>query len=603
MDEVKKFTSRQFFNTLLTLPDTLKLIFQLEKRYALYLIILNVITAIVPLASLFIYQDLINSVLGTSQHLITIIIIYFAIQVATTVLGQVEDYISSKFEMNLSYNINMRLMKTTSSLELSDYEQSNMYNIIEKVTQDSTYKPFQLFNAIIRTFSSFISLLMSLFFIGTWNIGVSLLLLIIPILSLVIFLRVGQLEFLIQWKRANDERETWYMVYLLTHDFSFKEIKLNNISNYFIDKFANLKKKFIEQDLSISRRKAFFNVILDLLLNCINIAVVLAMILAVRAGQLLIGNLVSLIQAISKINTYSQTMIQNIYIIYNTSLFMEQLFEFLERERNSKSVVKSELNSNDIETIKITNLSYVYPNSDNFALDNINLSFKKGELTAIVGKNGSGKSTLVKLIAGLYKPTTGNIQYNNIVDDLNSDEFYQKNVSVLFQDFVKYELTVRENIGLSDSFSTWEDKKIYQILDNLGLDFLKTNDKYELEMQLGNWFQEGRQLSGGQWQKIALARTFFKKASIYILDEPNAALDPVAEKEIFDYFIKLSKKYISIFISHNLSSAKKANKIVVMKDGQIEDIGDHDSLLKGCQYYRELYYSEKYEDAYEASNF
>ena len=120
MDEVKKFTSRQFFNTLLTLPDTLKLIFQLEKRYALYLIILNVITAIVPLASLFIYQDLINSVLGTSQHLITIIIIYFAIQVATTVLGQVEDYISSKFEMNLSYNINMRLMKTTSSLELSD---------------------------------------------------------------------------------------------------------------------------------------------------------------------------------------------------------------------------------------------------------------------------------------------------------------------------------------------------------------------------------------------------------------------------------------------------------------------------------------------------
>ncbi|MDN6195823.1 MAG: ABC transporter ATP-binding protein, partial [Atopostipes suicloacalis] len=210
MDEVKEFTSKQFFNTLLTLPSTLKLIFQLEKRYAIYLIVLNAITAFVPLASLFIYQDLINSVLGSGRHLINIIIIYFIVQVITTVLGQLESYVSGKFDMRLSYSINMRLMRTTSSLELSDYEQADMYNIIEKVTQDSTYKPFQLFNAIIVVLSSFISLLSSLFFIGTWNIGVAILLLIVPVLSLVLFLRVGQLEFLIQWQRASSERETWY---------------------------------------------------------------------------------------------------------------------------------------------------------------------------------------------------------------------------------------------------------------------------------------------------------------------------------------------------------------------------------------------------------
>nr|AKB95121.1 transporter [Streptococcus hyointestinalis] len=597
MDEVKEFTTKQFFKTLFTLPNTLKLIFKLEKHYALYLIILNILTAFIPLASLFIYQDLINSVLGASQHLISIIAIYFITQVVTTILNQIESYISGKFEMRLSYNINMRLMQTTSSLELSDYEQSDMYNIIEKVTQESTYKPFQLFNAILGVLSSFISLLTSLIFIGTWSIGVSLLLFIIPILSLILFLRVGQLEFLIQWRRANEERKTWYIIHLLTHDFSFKEIKLNNISGYFLEKYGKLKQQFIKQDLSISRKKVYFNILLDFILNIVNIGAIFAMIMSVRAGKLLVGNLVSLIQATSKINTYSQAMIQNIYIIYNTSLFMEQLFDFLKRDE-VKDEESIDLNNQyeEIETINTANLSYIYPNTDNFTLKNVNVTFNKGELTAIVGKNGSGKSTLVKLISGLYKPTQGEIYYNDQSNGSLPIDFYQENISVLFQDFVKYELTVRENIGLSNLAYLRNDDRIIQILDNLSLDFLKIKGKYELDMQLGNWFQEGRQLSGGQWQKIALARTFFKKASLYILDEPSSALDPVTEKEIFDYFVKLSRENISIFVSHSLDAARKADKIIVMKDGMVEDVGKHESLLKRSSYYQELYYSEKYED-------
>lgn len=597
MDEVKEFTTKQFFKTLFTLPNTLKLIFKLEKQYALYLIILNILTAFIPLASLFIYQDLINSVLGASQHLISIIVIYFITLVVTTILNQIESYVSGKFEMRLSYNINMKLMQTTSSLELSDYEQSDMYNIIEKVTQESTYKPFQLFNAILGVLSSFISLLTSLIFIGTWSIGVSFLLFIVPILSLILFLRVGQLEFLIQWRRANEERKTWYIIHLLTHDFSFKEIKLNNISGYFLEKYGKLKQQFIKQDLSISRKKVYFNILLDFILNIVNIGAIFAMIMSARAGKLLVGNLVSLIQATSKINTYSQAMIQNIYIIYNTSLFMEQLFDFLKRDevQDEESI---DLNNQyeEIETINTANLSYIYPNTDNFALKDVNVTFNKGELTAIVGKNGSGKSTLVKLISGLYKPTQGEMYYNDQSNDSLPIDFYQENISVLFQDFVKYELTVRENIGLSNLSYLRNDDRIIQILDNLGLDFLKIKGEYELDMQLGNWFQEGRQLSGGQWQKIALARTFFKKASLYILDEPSSALDPVTEKEIFDYFVKLSRENISIFVSHSLDAARKADKIIVMKDGMIEDVGKHENLLKRSSYYQELYYSEKYED-------
>lgn len=276
---------------------------------------------------------------------------------------------------------------------------------------------------------------------------------------------------------------------------------------------------------------------------------------------------------------------------------MEQLFDFLKRDevQDEESI---DLNNQyeEIETINTANLSYIYPNTDNFALKDVNVTFNKGELTAIVGKNGSGKSTLVKLISGLYKPTQGEIYYNDQSNDSLPIDFYQENISVLFQDFVKYELTVRENIGLSNLSYLRNDDRIIQILDNLGLDFLKIKGEYELDMQLGNWFQEGRQLSGGQWQKIALARTFFKKASLYILDEPSSALDPVTEKEIFDYFVKLSRENISIFVSHSLDAARKADKIIVMKDGMIEDVGKHENLLKRSSYYQELYYSEKYED-------
>lgn len=595
MDEIKKLTSKNFFKTLLTLPDTIKLIFQLERKYATYLMCLNIVTALIPLLNLIVYQNLINSIFSRGMQLVYNIIYFLILQIFTVILSQLEDYINGKFNMWLSYNINLKLIKKTTSLKLTDYEQSDMYNLIEKITQDSTYKPFQLFNAVIAMLAAFISLLTSLIFVAAWNIWIGLLLLVTPMLSLIIFLKVGQLEFLIQWKRASAERKSWYIVYLLTHDFSFKEIKLNNLSDYFVEEYKKLKKDFILQDLLIARKKAYFNSGLQILLDFINIFVICTIIVSVQAGRILIGNLVSLMQATTKINGYSQTIIQNIYIIYNTSLFMEQLLNFLKIENQSdyrKNIGIGD--ENRIKRIDLIDVEYKYPNSSVNALEKINFSIHTGELIAIIGENGSGKSTLVKLISGLYTPSKGHIYYNGIEDKHISTDFYQKNISILFQDFVKYELTLRENIGLGNIAEKWDDNKIIHIMDKLRLNFLKENGEYNLNLQLGTWFQNGRQLSGGQWQKIALARAFFKNASVYILDEPSAALDPISEKEIFDYFVNLSKDNISIFISHDLNVARKASKIIVMNKGRVVGIGTHEELLKDCSFYQELYWTEKY---------
>ncbi|HFV2983438.1 TPA: ABC transporter ATP-binding protein [Streptococcus agalactiae] len=592
-----KFTLKNFFQTILTIPKTIRLIFRIERKYASYLIILNILQSIIPLASLFIYQELINAVLKKGSNIFSVLIVYILMQMMLSILSQLNSYISEKFNMNLSYNLNLKLLKKTSSLNLIDFEQADTYNLIENIVQDSTYKPFQLFNAIIGVITGFLSLLTSIIYVSTWNVAVSTFLLIIPVISLVIFMRVGQLEFLIQWERANSEREVWYINYLLTHDFSFKEIKLNGISQYFIDKYGTLKRNFMNQDLNISKKKVLFRGSLDILLNFINGIAIFMMIQSIRSGKLLVGNFVSLIQAITRVNTYSQSMIQNTYIIYNTSLFMEQLFKFFDMEVSNISIQNSRISRIEkrIDKIKVNNLSFIYPESVKKTLEDINVEFNKGELVAIVGKNGSGKSTLVKLLSGLYQPSEGQIYYNNESSDVLDLSYYQNNVSVLFQDFVKFELSVRENIGLSDVNSI-SDSKIKKHIDNLKLNFLTAENNFNLNQRLGTWFNDSRQISGGQWQKVALARTFFKNASIYILDEPSSALDPVSEKEIFDEFVTRSKDKIALFVSHNLMAASRADRIIVMQDGRIIDEGKHDDLISKSKYYRELYYSEKYEE-------
>ncbi len=592
-----KFTLKNFFQTILTIPKTIRLIFRIERKYASYLIILNILQSIIPLASLFIYQELINAVLKKGSNIFSVLIVYILMQMMLSILSQLNSYISEKFNMNLSYNLNLKLLKKTSSLNLIDFEQADTYNLIENIVQDSTYKPFQLFNAIIGVITGFLSLLTSIIYVSTWNVAVSTFLLIIPVISLVIFMRVGQLEFLIQWERANSEREVWYINYLLTHDFSFKEIKLNGISQYFIDKYGTLKRNFMNQDLNISKKKVLFRGSLDILLNFINGIAIFMMIQSIRSGKLLVGNFVSLIQAITRVNTYSQSMIQNTYIIYNTSLFMEQLFKFFDMEVSNISIQNSRISRIEkrIDKIKVNNLSFIYPGSVKKTLEDINVEFNKGELVAIVGKNGSGKSTLVKLLSGLYQPSEGQIYYNNESSDVLDLSYYQNNVSVLFQDFVKFELSVRENIGLSDVNSI-SDSKIKKHIDNLKLNFLTAENNFNLNQRLGTWFNDSRQISGGQWQKVALARTFFKNASIYILDEPSSALDPVSEKEIFDEFVTRSRDKIALFVSHNLMAASRADRIIVMQDGRIIDEGKHDDLISKSKYYRELYYSEKYEE-------
>ncbi len=580
------------------LPKTVSIIRRVSKKLFFFTIVFSVITGIFPVITLILSQELINSLVQGKDFLTSTAMVFVLYMLASFVgelFIEAKGFIEGKFQYLLQYRLNYMIMEKCTGLSLEDFESSEMYDKIEKITGEISYRPFQIFLAVISLLTSAITMVSSAVLLFSWNPYISILLVLVPVVSVLYFLKIGQQEFDVIWNRAKDERKTWYLSYLLTHDFSYKEVSLLGIKDYLLGNFMKISNGFIEQNIKILKKKTKFNIIYELIMQFVSCIIIGGAVISAYAGDILVGNVMSYVRSVGLVQSNSQAIMANIYTIYNSSLYMDMLFEFLNYCGNSKkSIDKKKLNS-QISSVNIKNLSFSYKNKKN-VLKNINISLQKGEKVALVGPNGSGKSTLIKILSGLYEIRAGDILINDIsLKDIDIEDYYTK-ISVLFQDFVKYELTLQENIGFGDMKNFHSTENMKTVLDKLQATFLKRNENYDLSMQLGNWFEEGQQLSQGQWQKVALARAYFKDASIYILDEPNAALDTVSEREIFDNFFEISREKIGIFISHRLSAAKMADKIIVMNKGEIVGIGNHDELLKNCPIYQILYQAEIYEN-------
>nr|WGD87952.1 ABC transporter ATP-binding protein [Bacillus subtilis] len=578
------------------MPKTIKLIFTLERSLFLKLILFSIITGILPIVSLYISQELINSLVTIRKDVsvvISIFLTYLGVSFCSELISQVSEYYNGKFQLNIGYKLNYKVMKKSSNLALKDFENPEIYDKLERVTKEISYKPYQIIQAIITMTTSFVTLLSSIAFLMSWNPKVSLLLLVIPVISLFYFLKIGQQEFFIHWKRAGQERKSWYISYILTHDFSFKELKLYNLKDYLLNKYWDIKKSFIDQDTKILRKKTYLNLIYEIAVQLVGAVIIFIAIMSAFAGKIMVGNVMSYIRSVSLVQSHSQSIMTSIYSIYNSNLYMNQLYEFLELREEKNQGHKKQI-VEPIHSVIFQNVSFIYPNQGEQTLNHINVSLNKGERIAIVGPNGSGKSTFIKLLTGLYEVQQGDILVNGVnIKELDMDS-YMEQIAALFQDFMKYEMTLKENIGFGQIDKLHQTNKMHEVLDIVKADFLKGHSSYQFDTQLGLWFDEGRQLSGGQWQKIALARAYFREASLYILDEPSSALDPIAEKETFDTFFSLSKDKIGIFISHRLVVAKLADRIIVMDKGEIVGIGTHEELLKTCPLYKKMDESENY---------
>lgn len=375
------------------MPKTIKLIFTLERSLFLKLILFSIITGILPIVSLYISQELINSLVTIRKDVsvvISIFLTYLGVSFCSELISQVSEYYNGKFQLNIGYKLNYKVMKKSSNLALKDFENPEIYDKLERVTKEISYKPYQIIQAIITMTTSFVTLLSSIAFLMSWNPKVSLLLLVIPVISLFYFLKIGQQEFFIHWKRAGQERKSWYISYILTHDFSFKELKLYNLKDYLLNKYWDIKKSFIDQDTKILRKKTYLNLIYEIAVQLVGAVIIFIAIMSAFAGKIMVGNVMSYIRSVSLVQSHSQSIMTSIYSIYNSNLYMNQLYEFLELREEKNQGHKKQI-VEPIHSVIFQNVSFIYPNQGEQTLNHINVSLNKGERIAIVGKTGQGK--------------------------------------------------------------------------------------------------------------------------------------------------------------------------------------------------------------------
>ncbi|MEE1101737.1 MAG: ABC transporter ATP-binding protein [Agathobacter sp.] len=596
--EGKKVTIKDMFHSVHQLPKTIYILKKADSVLFAKVVIFSLLTGIFPIITVLISQELLNSLVLMNKKLkytFFILIIYIIVSFLSYLLEEGYEYVQTMYQYKLQYRLQHMMMKQCTCLSLKDFESAETYDKIEKVSGEISYRPFQMFLAVTSIMTALVTLISSIVIIFVWNPLMALILLAVPFISIFYYLKIGQQEFDMMWNRAKEERKLWYYNHLLTHDFSYKEVKVLGLGRYILNKYWEISGKFINQNKKILNRKTIFNISYGIIVQIIGFIVISVSMIAAYMGQILIGNVISIIRSIGMVQSNSRLVMSDLYSIYSGALYMDMLFQFLKESEKGQQVEEKKQKIQDFSKIEVKNVSFSYDDKKEI-LKNISIEISKGERVAIVGPNGSGKSTLLKLLTGLYEPSKGDILIDNIsMKEMNMENYYSI-ISVLFQDFVKYEFSLRENVGFGDLNNIDKDEKIISVLKQLKTDFLLTKDKeYHLDMQLGNWFENGRELSQGQWQKIALARACVKNALCYMLDEPNAALDTVSEQEVFYKFFEISKNKIGIYISHRLSAARIADKVIVMNQGEIIAVGKHEDLLKKCKVYQDLYRAENYE--------
>ncbi|APH14080.1 ABC transporter family protein [Clostridium sporogenes] len=564
------------------------LLSKIDKR-VLYLIIFNqIIMGVIPSLRVILIKYILNGIQKPSFSLSKIyvfVMIYITMEICNDSMNKIISYITFKFKNKVVLKLNLLVLNKTSELNLKNFENTDVYNMIQRAQGQANESVFNYFMSLISLVSSIIAMATNIGILLAWRWWLLIIIVLISIFKTIVMVHYSKKQYELIRNRTTEERKKWYYQFLLTNDLAFKEIKMYKLFNYFIHKFKIIYDKFFEQDRKNNKSMSIADGVITLIDDLCLGGIFILSILDAKYGRIMIGDAIAYITSISNIKSSIESFSGGFLLVVEQTLYISQIFEFIDMDIDSNNDNDKKITINKINSIKIDNLSYKYENSDHYVLKNINLTLLEGDIISLVGRNGSGKSTLVKIIAGFYNNYEGNIFINDINLKLIDIESYQKAIGILFQDYTQYELSLRENVAVGNLDYVDSDKKIENALSLTGMDKV-----FSLETQLGYWFENGTQLSGGQWIKVALSRTFLRNSDLYILDEPNASLDGISEKEIFENYKLLVRKKIGLIVTHRLSSARfLSDKIVLLDKGEIISTGSHNELLKKSAVYRGMY--------------
>lgn len=561
-------------------------------------LLLTVVQGLLPLVPLYLMKLLIDSIEGvitggsatSFRHIGVLIAIMGGAALLTALFRSVGSIVEQTQASVVTDYMQDILHGKSLDVDLAYYEDSRFYDTLHRAQGEAPFRPTSIVNGLISTAQNSVSLLamVGLLLSFHWIVAVVLIAAALP--GVFVKLKFSKKSWKWQRERTETERRAWYKHWLLTSSGHAKEIRIFGMGEYFREKYRDLRTVLRTEMLGIARKRAAEDLGTQVVATTLVYGSLAFIAWQAFGGLITIGGMVMYFQAFQKGLGYLKGLLGSLAGLYEGNLFLSNLFDFLDIE---PSVVDppepAPFPSSIHEGIIFENVSFEYSSGSGMVLENIDLAIRPGEMLALVGENGSGKTTLVKLLCRLYDPASGVISVDGTPIRNFRLEDHRRNISVIFQEYARYHLTAGQNISLGDIQHSPDDSAIRKAAATAGVDSLIESLPDGYDTVLGRWFKNGKELSIGEWQKIALARAFIRDAPIVILDEPTSALDARSELDVFTKFRELVQGKTSVIISHRFSTVRMADRIAVMHKGRIIEHGTHTELMAEKGKYSEMY--------------
>ncbi len=551
---------------------SIKLIYCYDRKYFVLCVVQLVMNSLQPTIELLLMQAIINGIqkkVVSFEVIVLFLLVSCFIKIIASLINTVVAKCGSKFKYMFDMDLEMRLYSIISSMDTEDFELPETYDLLKRTESQRVDSILLFYTQSITAIQSLITGISLLIIVSRYNVLFLLVFVISPIIQYFFILNIGKKQYQLIMERTPIERKIWYIDYLMTSGIAHKELKLFAYGKSIINEYCKMQESIINQDYVYVKKNLYahlFFTVIDIMLRFI---VYLYIGFQAFCSKILLGSMTTYIASLDKLSNEVYSFVDSLNVMVENSLYVNNLFEFIDRYSDNVEKKTSDelIKITEINRIEFKNVSYKYTTSNNYALKDINFTIKQSDVIGIAGRNGSGKSTLLKLIMGLYNNYEGEIIVNSIDLRHIDKTSYFKCVSAVFQDYMKYEWSILDNVRISDvERNASTDNNVEELLKKVQFPNRLLNQG--INTIIGNWFGQ-ENLSSGEWQKIAIARCLFADASMILLDEPDASLDTVTEKELLNLIKDVMKEKVGVYTSHNSEHlCSVCSKILVLDAGR-----------------------------------